>query len=143
MIRKLRATDSEDMAAIHAVSFETGWPEADMAEHIENDMALGFIHDDGLAGFILIRLSFEQSEILTIAVSPSHLRKGIGAKLLSAGETAVGQEDGDIIFLEVAEDNLAGIALYQSQGYQGFGRRPAYYKRAKGRVAARLFQKKL
>ena len=143
MIRTLRASDAAAMTALHAESFEAGWPEEDMAEHIENDMALGFIQEDVLAGFILIRLNFEQSEILTIAVSPSHLRQGIGAKLLIAGETAVTEQDGQIIFLEVAEDNPYAIALYGKTGYENFGRRPAYYKRAGGRVAARLFQKKL
>jgi len=47
------------------------------------------------------------------------------------------------MFLEVAEDNEAAIHLYRSLGFQPIGRRPAYYRRADGRVAAITFSKKL
>lgn len=143
MIQELRLSDAADIAALHAKSFETSWPEIDMAEHIEKDLALGFMDGETLAGFVLVRKSFEQSEILTIAVSKDYQRKGIAAQLLAAAQTAVKTGGGNVIFLEVAEDNPAAIALYVKAGYEPFGRRPAYYKRAKGRVAARLFQKKL
>jgi len=143
MIRALTAVDAVDMAALHALSFEKGWPETEMAEHAEKDVALGVFEDDRLSGFILIRCLTDQSEILTITVDPNFRRGGVGEKLLSAGEVAAQQAGGTVIFLEVAEDNTAAIALYGKAGYEGFGRRPAYYKRAGGRVAARLFQKKL
>lgn len=143
MIRALQLSDAADIAALHAEGFETSWPENDMAEHIEKDLALGFLDGGTLAGFVLVRESFEQSEILTIAVGKDYQRKGIAAQLLVAVQSAVKTGGGNVIFLEVAEDNPAALALYSRAGYEPFGRRPAYYKRAKGRVAARLFQKKL
>ena len=143
MIRELRLSYAANMAALHAENFETAWPEADMAEHIEKDVALGFMEGESLVGFVLVRMNFEQSEILTIAVAKAYRRKGIAAKLLAGAEMAAKRGGGSVVFLEVAEDNPAAIALYGKAGYEPFGRRPAYYKRAKGRVAARLFQKKL
>lgn len=143
MIRTLTLADAANMAALHADSFETAWPEADMAEHIGNDIALGFFRGNDLAGFVLLRRSFEQGEILTIAVGENHRRDGLAAQLLDHVEMAAKGEGCHVVFLEVAEDNVAAIALYMKAGYEPFGRRPAYYKRAAGRVAARLFQKKL
>ena len=40
------------------------------------------------------------------------------------------------LWLEVAQDNAAALALYAAVGFEVIGRRPAYYRRAKGAVDA-------
>jgi ribosomal-protein-alanine N-acetyltransferase len=42
------------------------------------------------------------------------------------------------LFLEVAEDNAAGRALYDGLGFASVGRRPAYYARPGGPAVAAL-----
>jgi ribosomal-protein-alanine N-acetyltransferase len=42
------------------------------------------------------------------------------------------------LHLEVAEDNLAGQALYQGLGFREVRRRRDYYRRADGRAVAAL-----
>lgn len=129
------------MAALHAAGFDKGWPEDDMALHVQDDIAFGV--GKPLSGFLILRPAGDQAELLTITIEPATRGQGLGKKLLIAGEQAAALQDINILFLEVAEDNDPAIALYRSCGYEAFGRRPAYYRRANGRVAALTFRKKL
>ena len=71
--------------------------------------------------------------------------------LITGGGQGVGQGIGlalaargaDIIFLDVAEDNVPAIALYRRAGFYQHGRRSGYYRRPQARIAALLFQKRL
>lgn len=129
------------MAALHAAGFDQGWPETDMINHIERDIVWGV--GAPLAGFLIIRPAEDQAELLTITIDSHQRGAGLGKSLLMAGEKAASEQGAEILFLEVAEDNGAAIALYRAAGYEPFGRRPAYYRRAQGRVAALTFRKRL
>ncbi len=131
------------LADIHAKSFETGWSEDDFKIHIERDLVLGLWQDGRLAGFIILRIGGDQAEILTLAIAPIFRGQGLGAQLLKAGEERVKIKGADVVFLEVAEDNLFAIRLYKGAAYQAIGRRPAYYRRKNGRVASLNFSKNL
>ena len=141
MIRSLNTTDSERMAEIHAQSFFKGWDEADMWAHIHKDMCFGFGRP--LEGFIILSSAGDQAEILTIATDPLQRRRGIAKALLDIAETELVDNGVDTLFLEVAEDNKAAITFYKSAGFEPIGRRPAYYKRKMGRVAAITYRKRL
>lgn len=141
MIRALNATDSERMAEIHAQSFFKGWENDDMGAHIQKDICFGFGRP--LEGFIILRAASDQAEILTIATAPDHRRRGIARVLLEISETELVENGVDTVFLEVAEDNKAAIKFYQGAGFEPIGRRPGYYKREMGRVAAITYRKRL
>lgn len=114
-----------------------------MLAHISNDIALGYVDDKTLHGFILIRLVRDAAEVLTLAVAPERRGDGLGYELLVSGEKALVKLGAAELFLEVAEDNSSAISLYRRCGFETIGRRPAYYKRAKGRVAAINYVKQL
>lgn len=137
--RPLLASDAGDMAALHAAGFDHPWPKEDMSEHTERDIALGI--GAPLQGFVIFRAAADQAELITVTVSQQARRKGYAKALIQAGEKAAVQNGVVVIFLDVAEDNLPAIALYKSLGYEPFGRRPAYYRRAGGRVCALTFRK--
>lgn len=148
-VKRLTLDDAERVTELHAHCFDTSWPLSDMEAHIQNDLVLGWgadgLSDDisgNISGFIIIRIVFEQSEVLTLAVDPNARRQGIAEKLLQAAGERLQKKSVKSLFLDVAEDNLAAIALYRKAGFEGFGRRPRYYKRAKGRVAALNFAKR-
>ena len=142
-MRQLSGVDARDMAAIHAESFERSWDALEMATHTQHDLCLGVDRDTVLAGFIIISIAVDQAEILTIATASSARRQGVGRQLLKAAFSELEQQDAAELFLEVAEDNVAALALYRAAGFQPIGRRPGYYRRADGRVAAITFSKKL
>ena len=141
MVRPLRASDALAMAKIHTASFDRPWPALDMALHIKRDLCLGL--GDPLKSFAILRLSDVDAEVLTIATRPMQRGKGLAGRVLKHAEAncrAKGLRD---IFLEVAEDNHAARALYMRLGYEPIGRRPAYYRRESGRVAAITYRQVL
>ena len=129
------------MAEIHAQSFFKGWDDADMWAHIQKDMCFGFGRP--LDGFIILSSAADQAEILTIATDPALRRTGIARALLDIAETELVDNGVDTLFLEVAEDNDPAIKFYKGAGFEPIGRRPAYYKRDMGRVAAITYRKRL
>lgn len=141
MIRSLTPMDAPRMADIHAQSFFKSWDEPEMKAHIQTDMGFGFGRP--LEGFIILRAAADQAEILTVAVDPALRRQGIARALLDISETELVDNGVDTLFLEVAEDNPAAIAFYKSAGFEPIGRRPSYYTREIGRVAAITFRKRL
>ena len=142
-MRPLTAADAKDMAALHAQSFERPWDALEMATHTARDLCLGLEDTGQLTAFIILSRASDQAEILTIAVAKSARRKGLGYRLLDGAIEALQMGGSGELFLEVAEDNVAAIALYRAAGFQPIGRRPAYYRRETGRIAAITYAKKL
>lgn len=114
-----------------------------MATHTQRDLCLGLDWQDELASFVILSNVAGQSEILTVATANSARRQGLAKQLLSGTISELKTGGTQEVFLEVAEDNLGAIALYRALGFQPIGRRPAYYRRPDGRVAALTFSKKL
>lgn len=141
MIRSLTLEDAVEMTVLHKNSIKPAWPLEDMRDHLDRDICLGI--GTPMQAFTIVRLVEDQAEILTIVTDPGHRNKGLARQLLIATDKKIASKGGEIIFLEVAEDNDSAIALYRSCAYEPFGRRPAYYKRENGRVAALTFRKRL
>ena len=132
-------TDTSLLAALHKSAFEADgsvvWEAKAFADLIEKSGACAFGTKDG---FILMQSLEPEAEILTLAVHPAARRAGLAARLIAHAQAALGAQ---VIFLEVAADNLAARALYEKCGFHETGRRKAYYKRADGtRVDAVLMQ---
>jgi ribosomal-protein-alanine N-acetyltransferase len=142
-MRQLTATDARDMAAIHAESFQRPWDALEMATHTQRDLCLGLDYKGGLAAFIIVSTPADQAEILTITTANAARRQGLAQKLLDAVIENLQAADTKELFLEVAEDNMGALALYKTAGFQPIGRRPGYYRREAGRVAAITFSKKV
>lgn len=116
------------LADIHAAAFhETGrWTADEIAALLAMSGAL-LVTEPG--GFLLGRTAVDEAEILTVAVHPDARRKGIAQRLLAAFESAAAQAGAEAAFLEVAADNLAARALYETAGYAQVGQRKGYYRR--------------
>ncbi len=141
MIRTLTASDANSMASIHGLAFDHAWSAAEMRTHAEKDICLGYA--DPLQGFIIIQPAADQAEVLTLVTEKAYRRTGIAHKLLHAGCVTAAKQGVEILFLEVAEDNIHALSLYEKSGFEKFGRRPAYYRRENGRVAAITLRKRL
>lgn len=137
--------DSEVLAALHAECFTPGWQAVDFDGYLsrETDDVIGLYIKDRIAGLSVLRTVVDQSDILTVCIGKKYRQKGAGRVLLDASETAILARGADIVFLDVAEDNPAAIALYRNAGYVQHGRRSGYYRRPDARIGALLFQKKL
>ena len=129
----LTTRDGAILEHIHATCFPDCWDEATFDVLLKENSACGWMavsFEEEPVGFILTRVLEREAEILTFAVIPTFQKMGIGRDLLKElllFLTSVGCEK---IFLEVAVDNEAAIALYASFGFTTVGTRLNYYKRA-------------
>lgn len=141
MVRPLISDDAMDMASLHKTAFPAGWPAEDMLRHIQKDLCLGI--GSPLKAFAIVQMGGNQADILTIATAETARRKGYARQLLEAIHIQLQKQGVETLYLDVSEINDAAIALYKTCDFQPVGRRPAYYRTAKGRVAAITFSKSL
>ena len=82
------------------------------------------------AGFALGQFAGPEATLLTLAVHPERRRRGLGRALLRELEDRARDEGVEEMFLEVAANNAAALALYAGLDYRRAGVRPRYYFRA-------------
>ena len=101
--------------------------------------------DGEIAGCAIGDRNGDQSRVINLCVDPAYQRRGIGAQLLRALDTAL--PVGDLVLMVEAENETAR-ALYQREGFEETGVSKHYYgrgldgiwmlKRRDGSSAARI-----
>jgi ribosomal-protein-alanine N-acetyltransferase len=134
--------DADAIARLHAQGFYRGWPREDFAAYLADpERTPAYVACDAkhrVAGFAMLRIAADEAELMTIAVDPKRRRKGLGASLLAAAFDDLLMSPAKRLFLEVAADNSAAIALYRRHGFAEIGRRDGYYARPDGKPATAL-----
>jgi ribosomal-protein-alanine N-acetyltransferase len=128
------------LSQLHGTCFpDDPWPPPAMAEIIAMAGVFGHVallsergEDATASGFALAHRIGPECELLSLGVVPAQRRIGIGKALLAAIIEEARRRSAHTIFLEVAEDNVAGHALYAARGFVQIGRRTNYYRRPSG-----------
>jgi ribosomal-protein-alanine N-acetyltransferase len=132
------------IAGLHEQLFVPPWNEAGIRALLDHPASTAFVAMIGnpktAVGFIMGQIAADEAEILSIGVAEPWQRKGLGKRLVDGLARAVKKAEGRSIFLEVAADNAAALALYKRLGFTETGRRKGYYERpgAKAVDALRL-----
>lgn len=131
----------QELASLHAAAFSAirAWSADEFAGLLTHP---GTFAIGDTRSFALIRTVLDEAELLTIATAPAMRRQGLARATLLTGEARAKTEGAARIFLEVAEDNDAAIALYTASGYRQIGRRPGYYLPKDGAPLAALVMRK-
>jgi [ribosomal protein S18]-alanine N-acetyltransferase len=136
IIRAIARSDIEALAPIHAICFpDEAWSASALATVLSLPGTNGHVaiaETGEICGFLIEQCLGEVAEILTLGVSPPAQRRGIARALLEHCFDRVAAIGAERVVLEVAADNTAGLALYQSLGFVRLGTRPGYYRRAQG-----------
>ena len=129
-IRPARSADAAPLAEIERRCFSDPWSEAGIEETIQHGTTIGLIAElaGKVTGYLMIRISGEEGEILNLAVLPEHRRRGIARELLARGIAALQSAGVAEAYLEVRESNQAAISLYGANGFKPVGMRPHYYR---------------
>lgn len=128
-IRKLVLEDAPAIAELEKRCFSDPWSEKSIASEVHNPLAYWLVAEDGgeILGYIGSQSVLDAADVMNLAVSPEHRRKGIGEKLIKALTRHL-QENGVIaLLLEVRVSNAPAISLYEKLGFVQVGRRPRYY----------------
>lgn len=125
IIRNMIHEDIEAVLQIEKVSFSRPWTESMILEELDNDKSITFVtFNDAVSAYLCARKSFDEIELLRIAVLPDLRSKGLGRALL---KKLCNDFPDQRILLEVDEKNTAAISLYRSSGFRITGRRKHYY----------------
>ncbi|HEY5106813.1 MAG TPA: GNAT family N-acetyltransferase [Caulobacteraceae bacterium] len=130
-LRPATANDAGALARIHAACFPAPWGAAQIGQLLGGPGSFGLLASAGRAasGFILCRVIADEAEVLTLATVPRHRRRGLARGLLAAGAEVARTGGATSLFLEVAEDNIPAVALYETERFVPVGRRARYYAR--------------
>jgi ribosomal-protein-alanine N-acetyltransferase len=132
-MRVIRATAAQcsAMATAHRQAFdEKSWREDEFEDLLDGAGIFGFLAEAGdPAGVILCRVAAGEMEVLTLGVTPAARRRGVASALLTATLPEARALGALEVFLEVAIDNDAAIALYERAGFRRAGLRKSYYDR--------------
>jgi [ribosomal protein S18]-alanine N-acetyltransferase len=113
--------------------FNPPWDVAGVLPLLEAPAAVAFVARIGIppatAGFIIGQVAADVSEIISIGVASDWQQRGLGRILFGAFARAVTRAGAKRVFLDVAADNTAGLALYSGLGCKEVGRRKGYYLR--------------
>jgi [ribosomal protein S18]-alanine N-acetyltransferase len=125
-----------EIAALHKRLFDPCWDEAAVLSLLDHPASTSLVAVAGepkvIAGFVIGQLAADEAEILSVGVAPDWQRTGLGRMLVEGLIRAVKRGEAKRLFLEVAEDNIAAISLYQSLQFTETGRRQRYYERTPG-----------
>lgn len=124
------------LSTLHAACFDPHWSEAEIGRLLAAPGTLAVVashpptdeagtHPVGMA---ICRSAGAEAEILTLVVIPDRRRSGVGARLVSECRLMAKDTGAAQLFLEVAADNTAALALYTGRGFRQVGRRENYYK---------------
>jgi ribosomal-protein-alanine N-acetyltransferase len=114
------------LAEIHAACFTQPRPWG--AQEFRDLLASNTVFScEDTNGFALGRIAGPEVELLTLAVDPDHRRRGIAARLMQDFIIRAKGKGVSDVFLEVAEDNAAAIALYRHFDFVEAGFRKDYY----------------
>jgi ribosomal-protein-alanine acetyltransferase len=101
-----------------------------------NSISLIAKKNSEIVGFIIGMIYYERNaqvgHILTIDITPVYRKKGAAQKLLQEIEKIFKEKGSRASLLEVREDNIAALGLYQKLGYKRIAKLKNYYGNAHG-----------
>lgn len=116
--------DTAPLAAIHARCFPDPWSAKAIDDLLATPGCFAFASPEG---FVLAREAAGEAEILTLAVLPEARRGGAGTTLVREAASHAHKRGAEVLFLEVAAENLAARTLYKRLGFAETARRRGYY----------------
>ena len=123
---------------IHKRCFQNAWREKEFADLLNLPTSHLWMNETGM---LLCTHVADEMEILTFGVIPEHRRQGVGSQFLQKMFQYARQNKVQKIFLDVAEDNIAAIKLYEKMGFSLVHQRKGYYQN--GKIDALIYVKVL
>ena len=127
--RAMTQEDADAVAEIEEKSFAMPWKREDFWHEAKNELATYIVGElDGkIVAYAGAWVSFNQAEVMSVAVEPEYRAQGVGTILFGELIKAVKARGATAITLEVRPSNTAAIKLYKSFGLRSIGRRKGYY----------------
>lgn len=127
--------DLEGVLAIENSTL-TPWSMEMLAAELRYASGISLVAEDGqppgqIVGWCAARLVAPEAELLKIAVSEVHRRRGIGGRLMASLYQRLRRAMVCELYLEVRESNQPALAFYAHHGFLAVGKRSGYYSNPK------------
>lgn len=129
MFRTISLADIPQILTINDQVQGHPWTTQDIEREITKNhpcTAVAWAPGTGVLGYIFVRSSGDDLEILSIGVRKDFQRRGIGRALLY--RAIASKSLGGAVFLEVSNRNTEALAFYEKLGFQRQGTRKGYYR---------------
>lgn len=105
------------------------WNEKILRDEFENENSEYYVlvKENDVLGFGGLWFNIDEAHVMNIAVKENLRRNGYGAKILDFLIGRAKERGKECITLEVREDNIAAIRLYEKLEFVVTGRRKRYY----------------
>lgn len=123
-------SDLEEIKDILSIDFDDFWNFEIFKEELANNNSTYLVlrYDNEIVCFGGIKIILDESNVMDIVTKKDKRNQGF-AKILLNKLINISKEKNCIsITLEVRENNIAAIALYESFNFKEVGRRKKYYK---------------
>ena len=141
-ITEMSLFDLENIKDILISDFDDFWNYNILKEELESSNSKYIIaktNDGEIIGFAGIKIILDNADIMNIVVKKSCRKQGIGNLLLSNLISICKISNLSSLSLEVNEDNLPAIHLYEKFGFKQVGVRKNYYQDKDGMIMSLLF----
>lgn len=114
--------------------FDNFWTYQILKEELESENSSYLIAkmNDEIIGFAGIKVVLDEADIMNIVVRRNYRNHGIGTLLLESLISLAKRLNLNSLSLEVSEENLPAIHLYQKFGFESLGVRKNYYQDKNG-----------
>lgn len=132
-IREMQAEDVDAVTALEASCFSMPWKRQDFEDILTNQDRIYLVAegDKGIVGGCMLTMIAGEGDISNVAVYEAYRGQHIATALMQE-LLRVGDENGICEFtLEVREQNLSAIRLYENAGFVSEGIRPNFYDKPK------------
>ncbi len=132
-IRKMTPADTDQVCAIEQDVFSDPWSRQGFLDALAMKDTCYLVAEEAgrICGYCGYYRSFEEADIVNVAVAPERRRQKIGrAMLLRLIEEGLRQGVRDFT-LEVRVGNKAAVSLYRSLGFRTEGIRKGFYDKPK------------
>jgi len=139
-IRPATAAEATLLAAVRNEAFDDYWAPDSLQRLIALPGTLAYFAfmEKQPVGCLLLTPSGDVAEVAFVSVLATARRRGIGRQLMRRAMSDARETGYRDILLEVADDNIAAIALYEDIGFVEIGVRRKYYSRRNLKVDARM-----
>jgi [ribosomal protein S18]-alanine N-acetyltransferase len=130
MIREMSPADATAIEGVLAASSGASqWSAGELLHLAKIGTRIWVAEESGeVVGASATRAVVDELEVLTLGVTPSWRRRGVGRSLMVTAMAEAGQTGARQVFLEVRESNQGARAFYAALGFVETGRRRAYYR---------------
>lgn len=133
-IEKMTLTDLENIKDNLVTDFDGFWNDTILKEELQSENSTYLVAkiNQKIVGFAGIKVVMDEADIMNIVTKKSNRNHGIGTLLLENLLSLCQALNLSSLSLEVDEQNLPAIHLYQKFGFEKIGTRKKYYQNRNG-----------